>query len=79
MIKMMRRTMFDVGKDERFRFIVFEGFDQTPFNNMNAVRNAVGPATAGIIVYRTKDVRWRSSFRGTRPKSLTLSAYRPDP
>jgi acetylornithine/N-succinyldiaminopimelate aminotransferase len=78
MIKMMRRAMYDAGKPERFRFIVFEGafhgrtlatlaatgnakylegfgpvvegFDQVPFNNMNAVRNAVGPATAGIIV-----------------------------
>ena len=78
MIKMMRRAMFDAGKAERFRFIVFEGafhgrtlatlaatgnakylegfgpvvegFDQVPFNNMNAVRNAIGPATAGIIV-----------------------------
>ena len=78
MIKMMRRAMFDAGKGERFRFIVFEGafhgrtlatlaatgnakylegfgpvvegFDQVPFNNMNAVRNAIGPATAGIIV-----------------------------
>lgn len=27
-----------------------EGFDQVPFNNMNAVRNAVGPNTCGIIV-----------------------------
>jgi acetylornithine/N-succinyldiaminopimelate aminotransferase len=78
MIKMMRRAMYDAGKGERFRFIVFEGafhgrtlatlaatgnakylegfgpvvdgFDQVPFNNMNAVRNAVGGATAGIIV-----------------------------
>jgi acetylornithine/N-succinyldiaminopimelate aminotransferase len=78
MIKMMRRAMYDAGKGERFRFIVFEGafhgrtlatlaatgntkylegfgpvvdgFDQVPFNNMNAVRNAIGPATAGIIV-----------------------------
>jgi acetylornithine/N-succinyldiaminopimelate aminotransferase len=78
MIKMMRRAMYDAGKGERFRFIVFEGafhgrtlatlaatgnakylegfgpvvdgFDQVPFNNMNAVRNAVGPATCGIIV-----------------------------
>ena len=78
MIKMMRRAMFDAGKGERFRFVVFEGafhgrtlatlaatgnakylegfgpvvegFDQVPFNNMNAVRNAIGPATAGIIV-----------------------------
>lgn len=78
MIKMMRRAMFDAGKPERFRFIVFEGafhgrtlatlaatgnakylegfgpvvegFDQVPFNNMNAVRDRIGPATAGIIV-----------------------------
>jgi acetylornithine/N-succinyldiaminopimelate aminotransferase len=78
MIKMMRRAMFDAGKGERFRFIVFEGafhgrtlatlaatgnakylegfgpvvegFDQVPFNNMNAVRDKIGPATAGIIV-----------------------------
>jgi acetylornithine/N-succinyldiaminopimelate aminotransferase len=78
MIKMMRRAMYDAGKPERFRFIVFEGafhgrtlatlaatgnakylegfgpvvdgFDQVPFNNMNAVRDRVGPATAGIIV-----------------------------
>ena len=78
MIKMMRRAMYDAGKGERFRFIVFEGafhgrtlatlaatgnakylegfgpvvegFGQVPFNNMNAVRDKVGPATAGIIV-----------------------------
>ncbi|HJU26860.1 MAG TPA: aspartate aminotransferase family protein, partial [Rhodanobacteraceae bacterium] len=29
---------------------VVEGFDHVPFNNMNAVRDAIGPATAGIIV-----------------------------
>src|SRR5215469_16402913 len=78
MIKMMRRAMYDAGKGERVRFVVFEGafhgrtlatlaatgnakylegfgpvvdgFDQVPFNNMNAVRDKVGPATAGIIV-----------------------------
>jgi acetylornithine/N-succinyldiaminopimelate aminotransferase len=78
MIKMMRRAMFDAGKPERIRFIVFEGafhgrtlatlaatgnakylegfgpvvegFDQVPFNNMNAVRDKVGPTTCGIIV-----------------------------
>ena len=27
-----------------------EGFDQVPFNNMNAVRAAIGPGTCGIIV-----------------------------
>jgi acetylornithine/N-succinyldiaminopimelate aminotransferase len=29
---------------------VVEGFDQVPFNNMNAVRDKIGPATCGIIV-----------------------------
>ena len=78
MIKMMRRSMSDAGKPERFRIICFEGafhgrtlatlaatgnahylegfgpvvdgFDHVPFNNMNAVRNAIGPGTCGIIV-----------------------------
>jgi acetylornithine/N-succinyldiaminopimelate aminotransferase len=27
-----------------------DGFDHVPFNNMNAVRDAIGPATGGIIV-----------------------------
>ena len=27
-----------------------EGFDQVPFNNLNAVRDAIGPHTAGIMV-----------------------------
>ncbi|MGH7153391.1 MAG: aspartate aminotransferase family protein, partial [Acetobacteraceae bacterium] len=78
MIKMMRKTMAESGKAERFRIICFEGafhgrtlatlaatgnakylagfgprvegFDHVPLNNMNSVRNAIGPATAGIIV-----------------------------
>ena len=78
MIKMMRRAMFDSGKEERYRIICFEGafhgrtlatlaatgnphylhgfgpvvegFDHVPFNNMNAVRDAIGPNTCGIIV-----------------------------
>jgi acetylornithine/N-succinyldiaminopimelate aminotransferase len=29
---------------------VVEGFDHVPFNNMNAVRDAISPATCGIIV-----------------------------
>ncbi len=29
---------------------VVEGFDHVPFNNMNAVRDKIGPNTAGIIV-----------------------------
>src|SRR5579875_1039831 len=27
-----------------------EGFDHVPFNNMNAVRDAIGPETAGIVI-----------------------------
>ena len=27
-----------------------DGFDHVPFNNMNAVRDAIGPATAGLLV-----------------------------
>ncbi len=27
-----------------------DGFDHVPFNNLNAVRDAIGPDTAGIIV-----------------------------
>lgn len=27
-----------------------EGFDHVPFNNMNAVRDAIGPETAGILI-----------------------------
>jgi acetylornithine/N-succinyldiaminopimelate aminotransferase len=27
-----------------------DGFDQVPFNNLNAVRDAIGPTTAGIMV-----------------------------
>jgi acetylornithine/N-succinyldiaminopimelate aminotransferase len=27
-----------------------DGFDQVPFGNMNAVRDAIGPATAGVII-----------------------------
>ncbi len=29
---------------------VVDGFDHVPFNNMNAVRDAIGPQTAGILV-----------------------------
>jgi acetylornithine/N-succinyldiaminopimelate aminotransferase len=78
MVKMMRRTMAETGRAERYRVICFqgafhgrtlamlaatgnakylqgfgpvvEGFDQVAFNNMNAVRDAIGPQTAGILV-----------------------------
>lgn len=29
---------------------VVDGFDHVPFNNLNALRDAIGPATAGVIV-----------------------------
>ena len=29
---------------------VVEGFDHVPFNNLNALRDAIGPGTAGVIV-----------------------------
>jgi acetylornithine/N-succinyldiaminopimelate aminotransferase len=78
MIKMIRKTMAETGRAERFRIICFEGafhgrtlatlaatgnpkylagfgpevegFDHVPFNNLNALRDAIGPQTAGIIV-----------------------------
>jgi acetylornithine/N-succinyldiaminopimelate aminotransferase len=95
MIKMMRRSMWDAGKPERFRLICFEGafhgrtlatlaatgnphynegfgpvvegFDQVPFNNMNAVRNAIGPATCGIIV---EPVQGEGGIRPADPQFL---------
>ncbi|MBV8093938.1 MAG: aspartate aminotransferase family protein [Acetobacteraceae bacterium] len=78
MVKMIRKTMAETGRPERYRIICFEGafhgrtlamlaatgnpkylngfgpvvdgFDHVPFNNMNAVRDAIGPQTAGILV-----------------------------
>ncbi|MBV8588607.1 MAG: aminotransferase class III-fold pyridoxal phosphate-dependent enzyme, partial [Acetobacteraceae bacterium] len=77
MVKMIRKTMAETGRPERYRIICFEGafhgrtlamlaatgnpkylngfgpvvdgFDHVPFNNMNAVRDAIGPQTAGIL------------------------------
>ncbi|MBO0712521.1 MAG: aspartate aminotransferase family protein [Acetobacteraceae bacterium] len=50
---------------------VVEGFDHVPFNNMNAVRGAIGPATAGIVVepvqgeggVRPADIRFLRDLR----------------
>ena len=92
MIKMIRRTMLETGRPERYRIICFDGafhgrtlatlaatgnpkylqgfgppvdgFDHVPFNNMNAVRDAIGPATAGIIVEPIQ------GEGGVRPASL---------
>ncbi len=78
LVKMIRRTMHEEGKSERYRIICFDGafhgrtlamlaatgnakylagfgpevdgFDHVPFNNLNALRDAIGPETAGIIV-----------------------------
>ena len=78
MVKLMRKTMAETGRGERFRVICFDGafhgrtlamlaatgnakylkgfgpevdgFDHVPFNNMNALRDAIGPQTAGILV-----------------------------
>ncbi len=78
MVKMMRKTMAETGRPDRYRIICFDGafhgrtlamlaatnnpkylkgfgpvvdgFDHVPFNNMNAVRNAIGPETAGIMI-----------------------------
>ena len=92
MIKMMRRSMSETGRGERYRAICFDGafhgrtlatlsatgnakylagfgpvvdgFDHVPFGNMNAVRDAIGPQTAGIIVEPIQ------GEGGVRPASL---------
>ena len=44
-----------------------EGFDQVPFNNRNAVRDAIGPATCGIIV---EPVQGEGGVRPADPQFL---------
>jgi acetylornithine/N-succinyldiaminopimelate aminotransferase len=46
---------------------VVDGFDQVPFNNMNAVRNAIGPATCGIIV---EPIQGEGGIRTADPQFL---------
>jgi acetylornithine/N-succinyldiaminopimelate aminotransferase len=46
---------------------VVDGFDQVPFNNMNAVRDAIGPATCGIIV---EPVQGEGGVRPADPQFL---------
>ncbi len=46
---------------------VVEGFDHVPFNNMNAVRDAIGPATAGIIV---EPIQGEGGVRPADPRFL---------
>ncbi len=50
-----------------------EGFDHVPFNNMNALRAAIGPATAGVLIepvqgeggVRPADLRFLRELRAT--------------
>ena len=44
-----------------------DGFDHVPFDNMNAVRAAIGPATAGIIV---EPVQGEGGIRVPSPRFL---------
>ena len=92
LVKMIRRTMHEEGKAERYRVICFDGafhgrtlamlaatgnakylkgfgpevdgFDHVPFNNLNAFRDAIGPATAGVLVEPVQ------GEGGIRPASL---------
>ena len=41
-----------------------DGFDHVPFNNMNALRDAIGPQTAGIMIEPVQ------GEGGIRPASL---------
>jgi acetylornithine/N-succinyldiaminopimelate aminotransferase len=78
LVKMMRRTMYETGRPERYRVICFDGafhgrtlamlsatgnakylkgfgppvdgFDHVPFNNLNSLRDAIGPHTAGVLI-----------------------------
>ena len=46
---------------------VVDGFDHVPFNNMNAVRDAIGPATCGIIV---EPIQGEGGIRPANPQFL---------
>ena len=52
---------------------VVDGFDHVPFNNMNAVRDAIGPATAGIMV---EPVQGEGGVRPARSALPARSAHR---
>ena len=47
-----------------------DGFDHVPFNNMNALRNAVGPQTAGVLLEPVQ------GEGGIRPASAAISPRR---
>jgi acetylornithine/N-succinyldiaminopimelate aminotransferase len=44
-----------------------DGFDHVPLNNMNAVRNAIGPDTAGILV---EPIQGEGGIRAAEPRFL---------
>ncbi len=46
---------------------VVEGFDHVPFNNLNALRDAIGPTTAGIVV---EPVQGEGGIRPADPEFL---------
>ncbi len=46
---------------------VVDGFDHVPFNNMNALRNAIGPGTGGIIV---EPIQGEGGVRAADPQFL---------
>ncbi len=48
-----------------------EGFDHVPFDNMNAVRDAIGPQTAGIVV---EPVQGEGGIRPARRSSCATCA-----
>ncbi len=92
LVKMIRRSMHESGRAERYRVICFDGafhgrtlamlaatgnkkylagfgpevdgFDHVPFNNMNALRDAIGPETAGVLLEPVQ------GEGGIRPASL---------
>ena len=92
LVKMIRRSMHESGRPERYRVICFDGafhgrtlamlaatgnkkylagfgpevdgFDHVPFNNMNALRDAIGPETAGVLLEPVQ------GEGGIRPASL---------
>ncbi len=92
LVKMIRRSMHESGRPERYRVVCFDGafhgrtlamlaatgnkkylagfgpevdgFDHVPFNNMNALRDAIGPETAGVLLEPVQ------GEGGIRPASL---------
>jgi acetylornithine/N-succinyldiaminopimelate aminotransferase len=95
MVKMIRKTMAENGRPERWRIICFDGafhgrtlamisatgnpnyikgfgppvdgFDHVPFNNLNALRDAIGPETAGIIA---EPIQGEGGIRSAAPDFL---------